>query len=204
MNTWTAEPLLSLTETEVIRQAQQGDAAAFEYLYRAHSRHVYSVCLRMLKNQADAEDLTQQVFLLLFRKIGTFRGDSSFSTWLHRVAVNSVLMHLRQRKPTELQTNSSSSVSADGEPVRELGPGDRSMMDAVERLNLVRAIRRLAPGYRRLLLLHEVSGFKHREIAKIVGCSVGCSKSQVHKARKRLQMLLEGASGPAEQETGSA
>lgn len=194
----------SWTEPEAIRCAQQGDAAAFEYLYGAHGKHVYSVCLRMLKNQADAEDLTQQVFLLLFRKIGTFRGDSSFSTWLHRVAVNSVLMHLRQRKPTELQKNSSSSVSADGEPVPEVGPGDTSMIGAVERLNLVRAIRRLAPGYRRLLLLHDVSGFRHNEIAKIVGCSVGCSKSQVHKARKRLRTLLEGASGPAEQETASA
>lgn len=144
------------------------------------------------------------MFLLLFRKIGTFRGDSSFSTWLHRVAVNSVLMHLRQRKPAELPKSSSSSASADAEPARELGPGDTSMVNAVERLNLVRAIRRLAPGYRRLLLLHEVSGFKHSEIAKIVGCSVGCSKSQVHKARKRLRMLLEGAGRPSEQETGSA
>ena len=91
-------PTLSLTAQEAIQRAQNGDAAAFEYLYRSHSRHVYSVCLRMLRNPVDAEDMTQQVFLQLFRKIGTFRGDSGFSTWLHRITVNAVLMHLRRNK----------------------------------------------------------------------------------------------------------
>jgi len=92
----------SLTAHEAIRRAQNGDAVAFEYLYRSHSRHVYSVCLRMLRNPVDAEDMTQQVFLQLFRKIGTFRGDSGFSTWLHRITVNAVLMHLRRNKATEM------------------------------------------------------------------------------------------------------
>src|SRR5215468_2937612 len=87
-----------LSEPEAILRAKDGDASAFEYLYKAHSKRVFSICLRMLKNTSEAEDLTQQVFLRLFRKIGTFRGDSSLSTWLHRVTVNAVLMHLRQKK----------------------------------------------------------------------------------------------------------
>src|SRR5262245_54380857 len=95
-------PRLSLTAAEAIQRAQNGDAAAFEYLYRSHSRHVYGVCVRMLRNSADAEDMTQHVFLQMFRKIGTFRGDSEFSTWLHRVTVNAVLMHLRRKKATEM------------------------------------------------------------------------------------------------------
>jgi DNA-directed RNA polymerase specialized sigma24 family protein len=98
----TEPPTLSLTAQEVIRRAQNGDAAAFEYLYGVHSRHVYSICLQMLKNRADAEDITQQVFLRVFRKIGTFRGDSGFSTWLHLVTVNAVLMHLHRKKPKTL------------------------------------------------------------------------------------------------------
>jgi RNA polymerase sigma-70 factor, ECF subfamily len=85
----------NLTEAEAIKQAQEGAAAAFEFLYKAHCRRVYSLCLRMIKNPAEAEDLTQQAFLQLFRKIGTFRGESGFSTWLHRVTVNIALMHLR-------------------------------------------------------------------------------------------------------------
>src|SRR5437660_10123571 len=92
----------NLTEAEAIRQAKDGVAAAFEYLYKVHCRRVYSVCFRMIKNPAEAEDLTQQAFLQLFRKIGTFRGESGFSTWLHRVTVNIVLMHLRRKKPTEI------------------------------------------------------------------------------------------------------
>lgn len=86
-----------LTEADAIRQAQRGDAAAFERLYRLHSRRVYSLCLRMVSNPAEAEDLTQEAFLQLFRKIQTFRGESAFSTWLHRLAVNVVLMRLRKK-----------------------------------------------------------------------------------------------------------
>jgi DNA-directed RNA polymerase specialized sigma24 family protein len=96
------QPESYLTEVQAIRQAKDGDASAFEYLYKAHCRRVYSVCLRMMKNPAEAEDLTQQAFLQVFRKIGTFRGESGFSTWLHRVTVNIVLMRLRRKKPTEV------------------------------------------------------------------------------------------------------
>ena len=170
---------------ELVRRAQNGDAAAFEQLYRSHSRRVYSVCLRMLKNAADAEDITQQVFLILFRKIGTFCGESRLSTWLHRVTVNAVLMHMRRKRAGEARTE-----SLDTEALPFHSVSDYSMDSAVDRINLRRALRQLPAGSRRMFLLHVVLGYRHQEIAKLESCSVGCSKSQVHKARKRLQGLL--------------
>lgn len=204
MRTFTEEPKHELTEPETIRRAQDGDAAAFEHLYRSHSRHVYGVCLRMLKNTAEAEDLTQQVFLLLFRKIGTFRGDSALSTWLHRVTVNAVLMYLRRKKPEEVTADSSDHNRTDGGAPLELGSGDTSMLGAIDRLNLTRAIHRLPSSWRRHFLMHDVIGFKHREIAGLLGCSTGCSKTQVHRARKRLRRLLHGEQGQTESSVASA
>ncbi len=191
-HTLTEEPKRELTEPEAIRRAQDGDAAAFEYLYKGQSKRVYSLCLRMLKNTSDAEDLTQQIFLRVFRKIGTFRGDSCFSTWLHRVAVNTVLMHLRRKRPAQIHPGSSIQDATNLDDPQEFDASDTSMLGAIERLNLMRAIRKLPPGYKQLFLLHDVIGYRHSEIAELVGCSIGCSKSQVHKARKRLQHLLHG------------
>jgi RNA polymerase sigma-70 factor, ECF subfamily len=188
----------NLTEAEAIKQAQEGDAAAFEYLYNLHCRRVYGVCLRMVKNPAEAEDLTQQAFLQLFRKIGTFRGESGFSTWLHRVTVNIVLMHLRRKKPTELLAEDLERTSPNGEGPREHGSSDTSMLGAIERLNLMRAIRKLPAGYKQLFLMYDVIGYEHSEIAGLLGCSTGCSKSQVHKARKRLRRLLLGETNQRE------
>lgn len=181
----TKAPALSPDAQELIRRAQNGDAAAFEHLYGLHGRHVYSVCLRMLKNAADAEDITQQVFLILFRKIGTFCGESRLSTWLHRVTVNAALMHLRRKRAGEARTE-----SLDTEALPFLAISDRSMDGAADRINLRRALQKLPAGCRRMFLLHVVLGYRHQEIAKLESCSVGCSKSQVHKARKRLQGLL--------------
>jgi RNA polymerase sigma-70 factor, ECF subfamily len=181
-----------LTEAEAIRQTKDGDAAAFEYLYQAHCKRVYGLCLRMIKNPAEAEDLTQQAFLQVFRKIGTFRGEAGFSTWLYRVTMNIVLMHLRRKKPTELFAERWNPADPDGCDSRELGAGDPSMLGAIDRLNLKRAIRKLPSGYRRFFLLHDVIGYQHNEIAGLLGCSTGCSKSQLHRARKRLRQLLQG------------
>jgi RNA polymerase sigma-70 factor (ECF subfamily) len=194
----------NLTEAEAIRQAKRGDADAFEYLYKKHCRRVYGVCLRMIKNSAEAEDLTQQAFLQLFRKIGTFRGEAGFSTWLHRVTVNIVLMHIRRRKPTETLSEDLERYSSDGERSRELGASDTSMLGAIERLNLMRAIRKLPSGYKQLFLLHDVCGYQHNEIAGLLGCSTGCSKSQLHKARKRLRRVLRGEQGRAEVDVAPA
>ena len=140
----------NLTEAEAIKQAQEGDAADFEFLYKAHCRRVYSLCLRMIKNPAEAEDLTQQAFLQLFRKIGTFRGESGFSTWLHRVTVNIVLMHIRRRKPAEVLAEDLERHTSNGKGSSGQGPSDTSMIGAIERLNLMRAIRKLPCGYKQI------------------------------------------------------
>jgi RNA polymerase sigma-70 factor (ECF subfamily) len=182
----------NLTEAEAIRQAKDGDAAAFEYLYQAHCKRVYGLCLHMIKNRAEAEDLTQQAFLQVYRKIGTFRGESGFSTWLYRVTANIVLMHLRRRKPTEILSEDLERHSSDDKGPGEHGTSDTSMLGAIERLHLKRAIRKLPAGYKKLFLLHDVFGYQHNEIAGLLGCSTGCSKSQLHKARKRLRQLLQG------------
>lgn len=179
-------------ESEAIAHAQQGDAAAFERLYKAHCKHVYCLCLRMLKNTAEAEDLTQQVFLQLFRKIATFRGDSSFSTWLHRISVNAVLMHLRRKRPADGQIESLDDPGAGGVDSDQLADASTGAPGVIDSLNLKRAIRLLPAGYKRFFLLHDLMGYQHREIAVQLGCSIGCSKSQLHKARKSLRRLLQG------------
>jgi RNA polymerase sigma-70 factor, ECF subfamily len=185
------------SEPEAISRAQRGDPAAFEYLYRAQSKAVYNLCLRMLKNTSDAEDLTQQVFLRLFRKIGTFRGDSCLSTWLYRVTINAVLMHLRRSKRTEALDEAPEGDQQDGASPRELGSDDPALLGSVDRVNLRRAIGKLPAGYRKLFVLHDVLGYKHTEIAGMLQCSSGGSKSQLHRARKRLRQLLRGEAASA-------
>jgi RNA polymerase sigma-70 factor (ECF subfamily) len=194
----TEAPCHGLTELEVIERAQGGNAAAFESLYKSHVKQVYSVCLRMLRNTADAEDLTQHIFLQVFRKIRTFRGESGFSAWLHRVTVNTVLMHMRRKKPTDSLTDSLDDIRSDGGEPREFGAGDVALLGTIDRLNLARAIRQLPCGCKRHFLLHDVVGFRHREIAGLLGCSVISSKSQLHRARKRLRCLLQGQQEAAE------
>jgi len=181
-----------LTEREAIQRAQEGDFEAFECLYKTYSKRVYSICLRMLRNAADAEDLTQQAFMQVFRKIGTFRGESRFFTWVHRVTTNVVLMHLRRKKPDQALVENMQTDTPVGEDCREFGADDASVLGAIDRINLSRALHKLPLGYRRVFLLYDLVGYQHGEIAGILRCSVGCSKSQLHKARKRLRDLLEG------------
>lgn len=183
------------SEGQAIALAQRGDHAAFEYIYKAYCKRVYSVCLRMIRNPAEAEDLTQQTFLQLFRKIGTFRSESSFSTWLYRIAVNVVLLHMRHRKPAGAVVEDLEQYTANEEGKPKHGV---SLSSFVDRLNLKRAISKLSPGCKRLFLLYDVLGYRHSEIAERLGCSVGSSKSQLHKARKRLRRLLQGELGRAE------
>jgi len=177
------------TETQVIARAQRGDEEAFAALFETHKRRVYSLCLRMTGNTAEAEDLTQEAFLQLFRKISTFRGESAFSTWLHRLAVNVVLMHLRRKG---LQQTSLDEVdTSQDEPVkRDYGSDDRRLTGSVDRIGLQKAIGDLPPGYRTVFVLHDVEGYEHNEIAEIMKCSVGNSKSQLHKARMKLRERL--------------
>jgi len=179
-----------LSEAEAIEKAKQGDAEAFEVLYNLHKRRVYSLCLRMTANAAEAEDLTQEAFLQLFRKIGTFRGESAFSTWLHRMAVNVVLMQLRKKSLPVVPLEDTVETEEEA-PKKELGGADLKLAGSIDRLQLERAIERLPPGYRTIFVLHDVEGFEHNEIADIAGCSIGNSKSQLHKARIKLRDLLK-------------
>lgn len=183
--------LAHLTETEIIGRAQQGDAAAFEHLYKQHSRHIYPVCFRMAGNSSDAEELTQEAFLQVFRKIGSFRGESAFSTWLHRITFNIVLMRLRKKKLGEISLEDTLDTDKEsGTARKQIGQVDLNMTGLFDRLGLNRAIAQLPAGCKRMFLLHDVEGYGHEEIAKILGCSVGNSKSQLHKARVRLRKLL--------------
>ena len=176
-------------EPQLIARAQGGDESAFAALYNAHKRRVYSLCLRMTGNTAEAEDLSQEAFLQLFRKISTFRGESAFSTWLHRLAVNVVLMHLRKKGLQQISLDEVD--TSHGEPVkRDYGNDDRRLLGSVDRISLARAIEELPPGYRTVFVLHDLEGYEHNEIATIMECSVGNSKSQLHKARMKLREWL--------------
>jgi RNA polymerase sigma-70 factor (ECF subfamily) len=187
-----------LSEAEAIERAKQGDAEAFEALYNLHKRRVYSLCLRMTANTAAAEDLTQEAFLQLFRKIATFRGESAFSTWLHRMSVNVVLMQLR-KKGLPLVPLEETIETEEETHKKEPGAEDVRLAGSIDRLQLQNAIEDLPPGYRAVFLLHDVEGYEHNEIARMVGCSIGNSKSQLHKARMKLRELLKA--GRAEKAT---
>ena len=193
-----------LSEAQAIERAKLGDAEAFQFLYGLHRRRVYSLCLRMTANTAEAEDLTQEAFLQLFRKIATFRGESAFSTWLHRMAVNVVLMQLRKKSLPVVPLDETQENEEEA-PKKELGAQDPMLSGSIDRLRLQRAVDALPPGYRRIFVLHDVEGYEHNEIADIMGCSVGNSKSQLHKARTRLRELLqEDARDQARQERQEA
>ena len=178
------------SQLNLVRRAQSGDEQAFATLFRQHKSRVYSVCLLMTKDVAEAEDLTQEAFLQVFRTVGSFRGDAAFSTWLYRVAVNTVLMKLRRRKapPT---------ISLD-EPVspespslqRDFGKDDPDLTGLIDRIALRRALQELPEGCRTIFALHEVEGYQHHEIAELLDCSVGNSKSQLHKAKLKMRDLL--------------
>ena len=177
------------SEGQLIARAQRGDEEAFAALFETHKRRVYSLCLRMTGNTAEAEDLTHEAFLQLFRKISTFRGESAFSTWLHRLAVNVVLMHLRKKGLQQISLDETD--TSQDEPIkRDYGSDDLRLTGSVDRIGLQKAIADLPPGYRTVFVLHDVEGYEHNEIAEIMKCSVGNSKSQLHKARMKLRERL--------------
>jgi RNA polymerase sigma-70 factor (ECF subfamily) len=176
---------------EAIRLAQQGDASAFETIYQLHSRRVYALCLRMSGDPVEAEDLTQEAFLQLFRKIHTFRGESAFSSWMHRLTANIVLMRFRKKRPVLVSLEEMTRPDDEKDrPTFEIGVPDLRLTGLFDRINLHAALEQLPEGYKSMFLLHDVHGYEHNEIASMLGCSVGNSKSQLHKARKRLRELL--------------
>jgi RNA polymerase sigma-70 factor (ECF subfamily) len=174
------------SDYELTQAGARGDVGAFEALYERHYRRVYSLCLRMLANPTEAEDLTQEVFIQVFRKLGSFRGESAFTTWLHRLTVNHVLMHFRKRGVRLEQTTEEGEM----QDVAQAGSEKPQSMPVVDRIALEQAIRELPAGYRSVFVLHDVEGYEHEEIADMLGVSVGTSKSQLHKARMRLRDLL--------------
>ena len=184
--------LAPLSDRALALAAGNGDTQAFEQLYERHNRRVYSLCLRMTQNVAEAEDLAQEAFIQLFRKIGSFRGDSAFTTWLHRLVVNQVLMHFRKRSVKLERT------TEEGETPEQVvrGTENPNKMRVLDRISLDHALKQLPPGYRSVFVLHDIEGHEHEEIAKILGVAVGTSKSQLHKARMKLRRLL--ATPPAD------
>jgi RNA polymerase sigma-70 factor, ECF subfamily len=178
-------------DADLIKRAQQGDSDAFATLFHSHKSRIYSLCLRMTNNTAEAEDLAQDAFLQVFRKLSSFRGDSALSTWLYRIAVNTVLMHFRRKTPCRISLDEPIRNQDDTKSVRrEYGTRDGRLDSVVSRVALTRAISELPEGYRAIFLLHEVEGYQHREIAKLLGCSVGNSKSQLHKAKLRIRDFM--------------
>jgi RNA polymerase sigma-70 factor, ECF subfamily len=193
-------------DADLVRRTQEGDETAFAELFNTHKGKVYSLCLRMTSNTAEAEDLTQDAFLQVFRKLATFRGDSALSTWLYRVAVNTVLMHFRKKGLRQVSLDEPTSKEA-GAPKREHGRIDGRLSTSVDRIALTRAMKELPAGYRTIFLLHEVKGYEHHEIARLLSCSVGNSKSQLHKAKMRMRELLgwpKAASSPRKAQATAA
>ncbi len=182
-----------------VQLAAEGDIAAFEELYRSHHRRVFNHVLRMTRNVSEAEDLTQDVFIQLYRKLKTFRGESAFTTWLHRLTVNVVLMHFRK---TAVRPDQRTDESPEQVELVNRTTGSESTL-ILNRIYLEEALQQLSPGYRAVLILHDVEGYEHNQISEILGCAVGTSKSQLHKARRKLRRLLKKRAAPQKKQCPS-
>jgi RNA polymerase sigma-70 factor (ECF subfamily) len=178
-----------MPEAEAIEKARNGDVRGYESLYHLHRSRVYSLCLRLTGNTSDAEDLAQEVFLQVYRKISTFRGDAKFGSWLYRVAMNLVLMHFRRRRPREISLNAPRTLNSDGMQSQPRGQSWTSSF-LVERVALGRALGSLSKARRSVVLLHDVNGFTHGEVGQRLGLAAGTSKSQLHKAHIELRDML--------------
>src|SRR5579885_2653465 len=181
--TEVAKPQAPLSpDAEMLARAQAGDHHAFAHLYSLHKRRIYSLCLRMVGNVAEAEDLTQEAFLQLHRKIATFRGDSAFSTWLHRLSINVVLMHLRKKGLPQVSLEEALEPSQDDGPRKDIGARDLMLSGSIDRVALERVVEKLLAGFGLVFVVQEVEVYEHNEIAEMLDCSMGNSKSQLHKA----------------------
>jgi len=179
-------------ERTLIARVLEGDATAAKTLYDRHVDRVYRIAYRLAGDDALAQDWVQETFIRAFDRLSQFRGDSSFTTWLHRLTVNEVLMHFRKTTVRKERT------TEDGTTPTQIvhGTQNHARMSVVDRIALDEAIGQLSPGYRAVLILHDVEGYEHEEIGKILGCAVGTSKSQLHKARLKLRRLLREKNGP--------
>jgi RNA polymerase sigma-70 factor, ECF subfamily len=178
----------TLSLNNAIRSFNRGDAKAFEFIYRNSCDFVHRICLCMLRDPVEAEDAAQDVFVCVFRKINTFRGESAFFTWLYRLTKNSVLMRFRKNKHTLLPLEEPG--EDEGSSRLEIGAPDPNLSGLLDRIDLQAAVSVLPHGYKKAFVLHDVQGYGHSEIAKMFGYSAGNSKSQLHKAHLRLRTLL--------------
>jgi RNA polymerase sigma-70 factor, ECF subfamily len=171
------------TDSELVARCLAGDVHAFEALYRRHAPRIYSLACRIAGSQDDGEDLLQEIFLQAFQKLGSFKGDAAPGTWLYRLALNHCLdfVRSRQAKMTKVTETLDADTSVEPAAPRET---------PVARLDLERALRRLPAGSREAFVLHDVEGFDHKEVARMLGIAEGTSKSQVFKARAKLRTLL--------------
>lgn len=176
------EPEAEAAEHHEVRAAQGGDLDAFERLYRAHVGRVLALCARMTGDRTMAEDLTQETFVKAWEKLASFRGESAFGSWLHRVAANVVLDHARSqgRRPRKVET------AGDEDALTAPGPA----RDSASAVDLERALAALPEGARTAFVLHDVHGFSHEEIARLAGQAAGTSKAQLHRARVLLREAL--------------
>jgi RNA polymerase sigma-70 factor (ECF subfamily) len=172
-----------MSEQDLVARAQGGDVTAFENLYRSHVGRVYALCLRMVADPGRAESLTQEAFIRAWQKLRSFRGKSAFSTWLHRLTVNTVLGDMRSRRRRR-----------DREAVDDgfaIVPDPRPQRDAAAKIDLEKAIAQLPDQARMVFVLHDVEGYQHREIGRLLGIATGTSKAHLHRARRLLREVLE-------------
>jgi len=177
------------TERDLVARCRRGEMVAFEELYRRHSGRLYNVVYRMTGSAADAEDLLQDVFLQVYRRIDSYRGEAALGTWLYRLAVNTCLDHLRSRQGHQRKVTDFIEDIEGLEPVAS--PSWRPDR-ALDRMDLEWAIAKLPPSYRSAFVLHDVEGHEHHEVAEMLGIAEGTSKSLLHKARIRLRAFLRG------------
>jgi len=190
-----------LLHSDIVIRAQAGDHDAFSELYLEHKRRVFAICMRMVRDFAFAEDLTQEAFLQVHRKLPSFRGESAFTTWLHRLTVNTVLMFLRKRALSVVSLDHLMDDVLEERAGRSFGSRDLLQAGVADRLDLDRALATLAPGYLSVFLLHDIHGFDHSEIASLLNCSRGNTKSQLHKARRVLRRALDSKRNTAHTST---
>jgi len=176
-------------DSTLVARCVAGEAEAFKELYDAHATRLYNLAYRMAGTAAEAEDLLQEIFLQAFRKLSSYRGESTIGTWLYRLAVNLCLDRLRSRQERMDRVT----VALDGEGGQAGGPAARRIDSVVLRLDLERAIEQLPASYKAAFLLHDVEGFEHHEVGAMLGIAEGTSKSLVHKARLRIRALLGGS-----------
>ena len=182
-------PQFASGPTESVKLPKPED---FEGIYRRYSKFVFAICLRMTRDEAEAQDLMQEAFIQLLQKLGTFRGESAFTTWLYRLVVNVVLMELRRKRRRREESLEGLQDLQDQprRPLLVISAPDKNLLGVIDNVSLQRALAQLPQGCRRVFVLHDIAGYEHHEIAEIFACSVGNTKSQLHKARLRLRKLL--------------